>query len=275
MPPLAGGTTLSRLCPPLSVSRSDGPKLGRLASAAASASASASMKFDCHGTKSTPPKVSEASTRWRNTESSAPASAADRYCTSALAISSLDSNCCAKPGARPPTRSARSASRSVAITSTAIQLAAASATSTTSVTTKTMRRRIDRNETGPACILNSAVHGTAVALSLIDFPAADLTPAHHCIGVRTPGFGEKLKDGMSTASQSRQECACLCRYSDLCRADSGALQPAWPPPRCRLQSPDTAPSYPGSGDSASTAPLARAARAAARCDARPAVPRGP
>jgi hypothetical protein len=158
MPPPVAGTTLSRLWPPVSVSRSEAEKLGRLlsagdvASALASALALYSATLDSQETKNTPSNASLACTRCRSDESSLPASLADRNCTSALAVWSRDSSWRAKAGARPLTRSARSASRSVTMTSTAIQLAAMSAINMAIVTTSTMRRRIDVNETGPVCI---------------------------------------------------------------------------------------------------------------------------
>ena len=137
MPPLAAGTTLSRLCPPLSVRRSDGPKFGRLASATGFAVGRRRVGLDVgvdvvecrlpghkeHAAKSveSPARAGVAPSPrhpHRLPTDTAPAHWPSR---------SLDSSCRANAGARPLTRSARSASRSVTITSTAIQLAAVSA----------------------------------------------------------------------------------------------------------------------------------------------------
>src|SRR6202162_1821190 len=212
MPPVAAGTTLSRLWPPLSVRRSAVENPGRLASATTSLSTdpSTSGRLACQGTSSTPPKLSEPGPPCRSAAPSAPASLEDRYCTSALAICSLDCSCRANAGARPRTRSARSASRSVRSTSTAIQLAAASVSSTPSVTTTTIRRRIDENETGPVCmvIVPCGAHGRGLKLLEVPSIKRQLLDA---AGVRIPTFGENRAAGLPTASQSRVIAYAACR----------------------------------------------------------------
>ncbi len=94
MPPVALGTTRSKLCPPLSVSRSLVENPGTLASLTrlGSSVSSASGTLGSQGTSRTPPNVSEASTRWRSAAPSPPASPAERYCTMAFAICNRDCN---------------------------------------------------------------------------------------------------------------------------------------------------------------------------------------